>query len=271
MRYEFKKLLGFREIWIGGLLLTAYLLFAVIMESSEAQDWSLIYQFITRFGSLLFPGFLIIGLSRVFCYEYSEHTDTLIHACKSGKKKAFHNKIGLSALYSVCIAIFFTGIALVIYMLPIGIGVSLPAIDQRYAVFSLSNVGIYSLQVLLMTAGGLSLAGFILMLSTIVRQGAVVMIISGAFYGTLMIYDTFIRHRAFSPIFQVIDSVLKYSPIDLINLNGYGCADIWDIQTNYLNGNVKASNLIIPLLVITIITAIELFIAYAVWTRRARK
>jgi hypothetical protein len=190
MRYEFKKLLSFREIWIGGLLLTAYLLFAVITESSGAQDWSLVYQFITRFGTILFPGFLIIGLSRLFCYEYSKNTDALIHACKSGKKKTFRYKIGISALYSVCVAIFFTGIAFIVYMLPVRIGTSSSSsFDQIYSVLSLSNVGIYSFQVLLMIVGGLPFIGFILLLSAIVRRGAVVMIISGALYGSLMIYD----------------------------------------------------------------------------------
>ncbi len=266
MRYELKKLLSFREIWIGGLLLTAFLLFAVIMESSQVQDWSLVYQFINRFGTLLFPGFLIIGLSRLFCYEYSEHTDALIHACKSGKKVTFRHKIGISALYSVCIAIFITGIAFIVYMLPVGIGISYSNFDQRYSVLSLSNVGIYSFQVLLMIIGGLSFIGFILLLSTIIRNGAVVMIISGALYGSLMIYETFIRQWFFGHAFQVINSVLEYSPVNLINLKRFGYTDIWTI-----NDGVNASNLIISLIVISVITTIELSIAYLVWTRRAHK
>ena len=72
MRYEFKKLLSFREIWIGGLLLTAYLLFAVITESSGAQDWSLCINSSHGF-TILFPGFLIIGLSRLFCYDIAKY------------------------------------------------------------------------------------------------------------------------------------------------------------------------------------------------------
>lgn len=273
MRYEFKKLLSFREIWIGGLLLTAYLIFAVFMESSKAQDWSLVYQFITRFGTILFPGFLIIGLSRLFCYEYSEQTDALIHACKNGKKKTFSHKIGVSALYSVCIAIFITGIAFLIYILPLGSGKGMSSsnLEQTYSVLSLSNIGIYSFQVLLMIVGGVSFIGFILLLSIIVRRGAVVMIISGALYGSLMIYDTFIRQRLFGHVFLVIDALLKYSPVNLINLNRFGATDIWSIQANYINNGVNVSSLLMPLMVISFITAIELSIAYAVWTRRARK
>lgn len=273
MRYELKKLLGFREIWVGGLLLTAYLLFAVITESSGAQDWPLVYQFITRFGSILFPGFLIIGLSRLFCYEYNEHTEPLIHACKSGKKKTFQHKIGISALYAVCIAIFIAGTAFIVYMLPVRTETSPSAsFDQIYSVLNLSNVGLYSCQVLLMIAGGLPLIGFILLLSVIVRRGTVVMFISGALYGSFMIYNTLIRPRIYiSHIFLILDNLFKYNPVNLINLEGFGCGDFWSIQDNYMSNGINAFPLITPLLVIAVVTAIELAIAYVAWTRRARK
>jgi len=59
--------------------------------------------------------------------------------------------------------------------------------------------------------------------------------------------------------------------VNLINLNRFGATDIWSIQANYINNGVNVSSLLMPLMVISFITAIELSIAYAVWTRRARK
>ncbi len=266
MRYELKKLLGFREMWIGGLLLTAYLLFGTITESSEAQDWPLIFQFITRFGAFIFPVFLIIGLSRLFCYEYNEHTDGLIHACKTGKKKSFRHKIAVSALYLVCAAVFVAVIALIIYVLPLGIGHNSFAHEgAQYGVFTWSNLGVYAFQVLLMIAGGLPVAGFILLLSTFIRRGAVVMTISGGLYGLLLIYDTFMSMRLTGPVFQAIGIVLQYSPVRMINLRAFGYQDIWGYNS------AEVSRLIILLLMIAAITMLELCGAYRVWTRRAEK
>lgn len=266
MRYELKKLFSFREMWIGGLLLTAYLLFGTMTESSKAQDWPLIFQYITRFGAFIFPAFLIIGLSRLFCYEYNEHTDGLIHACKRGKKTSFRHKIAVSTLYLVCAAVFIAVIAFIVYMLLLGIGYnSFAHEEEQYRVFAWSNLGIYAFQVLLMMAGGLPVAGFILLLSTFIRRGAVVMIISGSLYGALLIYDTFLSERLSGPVFQAIERVLEYSPVNMINLSTFGYQDIWVFNS------AEASRLIIPLLVIAVITVLEFSGTYRVWTRRASK
>ena len=107
---EARKQRAFREVWVG-YLLAALLLFVFIYNDSGSltvdlkNSWYLIQQDIHRYVGALTAFLLVIGLSRLMCYETERNTSGLIGTATHGPNLTWGAKVGLSILYCVVIVL----------------------------------------------------------------------------------------------------------------------------------------------------------------------
>ena len=98
---EARKQRSFREVWVGYLLVILLLSAFIYSDSGELKygGWYSIQQDIHRYVGVLTAFLLVIGLSRLMCYETEQKTAGLIGAAAYGPSLTWRAKVGLSLLY----------------------------------------------------------------------------------------------------------------------------------------------------------------------------
>lgn len=110
---EVRKQRSFREVWVGYLLAILFLSIFIYAGSADFglnSDWFQIQQDIHRYVGVLTAFLLVIGLSRLMCYETEQKTAGLIGTATQGPALTLRAKAGLAILYCT-IVVFVLGTA----------------------------------------------------------------------------------------------------------------------------------------------------------------
>ena len=187
---EARKQRAFREAWIGVLLAVLFLTLFLSMDSADlgSQDsWYLIQQDIHRYVGVLTAFLLVIGLSRLMCYETEQKTSGLIGTTARGPFSTWGAKAGLSFLYCGLVVALGTA-TLGIQSAQIGFQNALtPVYDCVYFEnVPLSNISFCILQYVFLFLGALYFVGFILLVGAVTKRTAFTISLCGGSYLMLL-------------------------------------------------------------------------------------
>lgn len=194
---EARKQRAFREAWIGVLLAVLFLTLFLPMDSADlgSQDsWYLIQQDIHRYVGVLTAFLLVIGLSRLMCYETEQKTSGLIGTAARGPFSTWGAKAGLSVLYCGLVVLALGAATLGVQGAQIGFRDALsPVTDCVYfESVPLSNISFCILQYVFLFLGALYFAGFILIVAAVTKRTAFTISLCGGSYLMLLCYQFFV-------------------------------------------------------------------------------
>ncbi len=182
LRAEWKKHRTFREAWVGYLLGFAFLLLSLYMESSSSGlKWFGVQQDIYTYGATLTAFLIVIGLSRLFCYERERNTSCLLRTTKNGLTNSYAAKISLTVQYCAVVVAVIGMLSIVVNGYKFGFAEALGQITEGvyFAQVPMSNLAYCIVQYIFLLLGALYFAGFVLIVATIVKQSTWVIILCG--------------------------------------------------------------------------------------------
>lgn len=282
---EWKKHRTFREAWVGYLLGFAFLLLSLYMQRGEQewwdaisssiyswQGWVVIQQDIYTYGATLTAFLIVIGLSRLLYCEQDCKVDCLLRTTKNGLADSYKAKIILTVQYcAVVVAVIGT---LSIAVNGSWFGYADASAQMTKGVYfeqaPVSNLLYCVVQYIFLFLGALYLAGFVLLIASLIKRSAFVIFISGGcFIASLGYYyvghswiggtwfDTicaFLFHYGFSG-FMLQESFSRLSATSDI---GWRCMGNWSFIWR-------------PILFVLIMIIIEFAVTWALWRRKERR
>lgn len=215
---EARKQRAFRETWIGVLLAVLFLTVFLSMDSADLGAWASWYQIqqdIHRYVGVLTAFLLVIGLSRLMCYETEQKTSGLIGTAARGPFSTWGAKAGLSVLYCGLVVLALGAATLGIQGAQIGFQDALsPVTDCVYfESVPLSNISFCVLQYVFLFLGALYFAGFILLVGAVTKRTAFTISLCGGAYLALLCYQFFgdnLLQRSKAPICRVMEPVCAF-------------------------------------------------------------
>ena len=159
--------------------------------------WFQLQQDIHRYVGVLTAFLLVIGLSRLMCYETEQRTAGLVGTAAYGPSLTWRAKVGLSLLY--CTAVVF-----VLGAVTLGIRGSLFGFQDAFAPVSecvhfesvpLPNLAYCIVQYGFLLLGALYFTGFILIVATLTKRTSFTIFLCGGIYLASLCYQFVIQFR----------------------------------------------------------------------------
>ena len=281
---ETRKLRSFREMYMGILLAIVLHMFAMYSSAIGDENW-IIGNWNSWFQDILSEGlcaaiFIILGVSRLFCYENERGCEFIVGSTKKGKSKTYLSKILLVVI--LCFAIVLL-LGVTRFLVEYIWGSIEGALDPVTGCTYYSNGGIdnqlqddgsfipviveggqppYSnivyllIQHAFLFLGLLYFAGFIIIIALLTRKTALTTVLSGIFVVISLYYNTFGSNPL--PENPICEYLYRFGPGGNIFYDSFA----W---TKYWCDTWKA----VVVCIIGILA--EAIIIWLSWKRRARK
>lgn len=214
LRAEWKKHRAFREAWVGYLLGFAFLLLSLYMESSSGSlKWFGVQQNIYTYGATLTAFLIVIGLSRLFCYERERNVNCLLRTTKNGLADSYFAKIVLTVQYCAVVVAVIGMLSIIVNGYTFGFADASSQMTEGvyFAQVPMSNLAYCIVQYIFLLLGALYFAGFVLIVATIVKRSAGVIVLCGgcfiAFLGYYYVGYLWVQGTWFG---WVCDFLLRY-------------------------------------------------------------
>ena len=215
---EARKQRAFREVWVGYLL--AALLLSVFLYADSGDltahltvdlavdlkiSWYLIQQDIHRYVGALTAFLLVIGLSRLMCYETERNTSGLIGTAAHGPSLTWSAKAGLSILYCVVVVLVLGIVNLGLRSALIGFQDAFMPVSNcvYFESVSLTNITFCAVQYVFLLLGALYFAGFILIIAAISKNTVFTISLCGGSYLASLCYQFVLSSRLESMLGRV--------------------------------------------------------------------
>lgn len=206
---EIRKHRSFREVWIAYLLGSIFFFVLTWLGSGDlrmlhsysssstqhshvyAQAWLSIQQNIRTYGASLTAFLIIIGLSRLVCYEKEQRTESLIKVSEEGPLISWCAKVMFTVGYCFTIVFILGFLTLTMNGALIGFQeASRPVTECVYFMsVPLSNILYCIVQYVFLFIGAVYFAGFVLLVGTITRRTSFTILICGFVYLVSMVYE----------------------------------------------------------------------------------
>lgn len=212
---EARKQLSFREVWVGCLLACLFLFVFIYTDSADLKlnsSWYQIQQDIPRYVGVLTAFLLVIGLSRLMCYETEQKTAGVIGSAAYGPAFTWRAKVGLSLLYCTAVVLILGIAALGIRGTLIGFqGAFEPVSDCVYfESVPLSNLAFCMVQYVFLLLGALYFTGFILLVAAITKNTVFTISLCGGIYLAALCYQFVLSSRLQGLAGRVIDRICTF-------------------------------------------------------------
>lgn len=272
---ESRKQRAFREAWIGALLAVLFLSVFIFMDSADLgspDSWYLIQQDIHRYVGVLTAFLLVIGLSRLMCYETEQKTAGLIGTAAYGSSSTWRSKTGLSILYCAAVVVALGTATLGIQSAQIGFQNALTPVSDcvYFENVPLSNISFCILQYVFLLLGALYFAGFILIVAAVTKRTAFTISLCGGSYLMLLCYQFFVDDLLQSSrahICRVIEPIcaflFRFSFCGFMQLESYR----WTATLGWIG---QWENVWKPILFVLAAIVTEFAILEIIWRRRAK-
>lgn len=265
---EARKQRSFREVWVGCLLAILFLSVFIYSDSWDLNlnpgpiAWFQLQQDIHRYVGVLTAFLLVIGLSRLMCYETEQRTAGLVGTAAYGPSLTWRAKVGLSLLY--CTAVVF-----VLGAVTLGIRGSLFGFQDAFAPVSecvhfesvpLPNLAYCIVQYGFLLLGALYFTGFILIVATLTKRTSFTIFLCGGIYLASLCYQFVIQFRLRGLAEKICKAIFQFSFCGFMQLESYRWFE-WTGQW----GNVWK-----PIVFVLLATALELAVLWLLWRRKAK-
>ncbi len=215
---EARKQRSFREARIGALLAVLFLAVFIGMDLADPDTWApwyFIQQDIRRYVGALTAFLLVIGLSRLMCYETERKTAGLIGTAARGAQATWGAKVGLSVLYCGLVVSALGAATLGIRSAAMGFqGARRPVTDCVYfESVPMSNISFCVLQYVFLFLGALYFAGFILLVGAVTKRTALTVSLCGGSWLALLCYQFYFVHflqRSSAPVCRALRPVCAF-------------------------------------------------------------
>lgn len=261
---EARKQRSFREVWVGYPL--AILLLSVFIysdsEGLEYGGWYFIQQDIHRYVGVLTAFLLVIGLSRLMCYEREQKTAGLVGTATHGPAFTWRAKAGLSLLYCTAVVLVLGAVTLGIRGALIGFQGAFAPVSEcvHFESVPLSNLAYCIVQYGFLLLGALYFTGFILIAATLTKRTSFTIFLCGGIYLASLCYQFVIEHRLRGLAYQICKAIFQFSFCGFMQLESYrwfGWRGQWE--------NVW------KLIVFALLaTALEFAVLWLLWRRKAK-
>lgn len=249
---EARKQRAFREVWVGYLLAALFLSVFIYTDSGDLTSvfiyadsggltvdlkisWFLIQQDIRRYVGALTAFLLVIGLSRLMCYETERNTSGLIGTAAHGPSLTWSAKAGLAILYCVVVV-------LVLGIVNLGLRSALIGFQDAFMPVSmclyfqsvpLTNITFCAVQYVFLLLGALYFAGFILIIAAISKNTVFTISLCGGLYLAALCYQFVLSSRlermlgrVGGLIDQICDFIFRFSFCGFMQLESYSWSSI---------------------------------------------
>ena len=267
---EARKQRAFREVWVG-YLLAALLLFVFIYNDSGSltvdlkNSWYLIQQDIHRYVGALTAFLLVIGLSRLMCYETERSTSGLIGTATHGPNLTWGAKVGLSILYCVVIVLVLGIVNLGLHGALIGFqDAFMPASNCVYfESVPLTNITFCAVQYVFLLLGALYFAGFILIVATISKNTVFTISFCGGLCLASLGYQFVLSFRLNGMLGQICGFIFRFSFFGFMQLESYRWSSI-------IGWTGQWENVWKPVLFVLSAIIFEFAVLWLLWRRKAK-
>ena len=272
---EARKQRSFREARIGVLLAFLFLPVFIGMDSADLglwAPWFLIQQDIHRYVGVLTAFLLVIGLSRLMCYETERKTSGLIGTAARGALATWGAKTGVAFLYCAAVVFALGAATLGAQGALIGFRDALSPVTEcvYFESVPLSNIAFCVLQYVFLFLGALYFAGFILIVAAATKRTALTVSLCGGTYLALLCYQFFVNRLLQSSsarICQIVRSIssflFRFSFCGFMQLESYR----W---TSTLGWPGQWENVWMPVLFVLAAICVEFGALGLIWRRGAK-
>lgn len=261
---EARKQRSFREVWVGYLL--AILLLSVFIysdsEGLEYGGWYFIQQDIHRYVGVLTAFLLVIGLSRLMCYETEQKTAGLVGTAAHGPSLTWRAKVGLSLLYCTAVVLVLGAVTLGIRGALIGFQDAFTPVSEcvHFESVPLSNLAYCIVQYGFLLLGALYFTGFILIVAILTKRTSFTIFLCGGIYLASLCYQFVIEHRLRGLAAQICKAIFQLSFCGFMQLESYRWFE-WVGQWK---------NVWKPIVFVLLVTALEFAVLWLLWRRKAK-
>jgi hypothetical protein len=270
LRAEWKKHNTFREAWVGYILGFAFLLVSLYMARSSSElKWFGVQQNIYTYGATLTAFLIVIGLSRLFCYERERNMDCLLRSMKDGLSGSYTSKVVLTVQYCAIIVAIIVVFSIVANGSMFGFADAFGQMTEGvyFIQLPMSNLAYCMMQYIFLFLGTLYFAGFVLIVATIVKRSAWVIVLCGgcfiAFLGYCYVGYLWVQGSWFG---GVCDFLFYYG------FSGFM------LQESFSRLSAESGMLIgswthiwRPIIIVAVMIFIEFVAVWLLWKRKERK
>lgn len=262
---EARKQRSFREVWVGYLLAILLLSVFIYSDSGELRmnsSWFQIQQDIHRYVGVLTAFLLVIGLSRLMCYETEQKTAGLIGAAAYGPSLTWWAKAGLSFLYCIAVVLVLGAVTLGIRGALIGFQDAFTPVSEciHFESVPLSNLAYCIVQYGFLLLGALYFTGFILIVATLTKRTSFTVFLCGGIYLASLCYQFVIGYRLKGLAAQICKAIFQFSFCGFMQLESYrwfGWTGQWE-------------NVWKPIVFVLFATVLEFAVLWILWRRKAK-
>lgn len=261
---EARKQRSFREVWVGYLLAILLLSAFIYSDSGELKygGWYFIQQDIYRCVGVLTAFLLVIGLSRLMCYETEQKTAGLVGTAAHGPSLTWWAKIGVSLLYCTTVVFVLGTVTLGIRGTLIGFQGAFAPVSEciHFENVPLSNLAYCIVQYGFLLLGALYFTGFILIVATLTKRTSFTIFLCGGIYLASLCYQFVIENRLNGPVAKICKAIFQFSFCGFMQLESYRWFE-WVGQWK---------NVWKPIVFVLLVTALEFAVLWLLWRRKAK-
>ena len=269
---EARKQRSFRETWVGYLLAILLLFVLIYTGLGELkfvaefgyyeQCWFAIQQDIRSYVGTFTAFLLVIGLSRLMCYETEQKTAGLVGTAAHGPALTWRAKIGFSLIYCIVVVMALGIVTLGSHGAIIGFQGAFAPVSEclHFESVPLSNLAYCIVQYGFLLLGALYFTGFILIVATLTKHTSLTIFLCGGIYLASLCYQFVIEHRLRGLTSQICKAIFQFSFCGFMQLESYRWFE-WVGQWE---------NVWKPIVFVLLATVLEFAVLWLLWRRRVK-
>ena len=269
---EARKQRSFRETWVGYLLAILLLFVLIYTGLGELkfvaefgyyeQCWFAIQQDIRSYVGTFTAFLLVIGLSRLMCYETEQKTAGLVGTAAHGPTLTWRAKIGFSLIYCIVVVMALGIVTLGSHGAIIGFQGAFAPVSEclHFESVPLSNLAYCIVQYGFLLLGALYFTGFILIVATLTKHTSLTIFLCGGIYLASLCYQFVIEHRLRGLTSQICKAIFQFSFCGFMQLESYRWFE-WVGQWE---------NVWEPIVFVLLATVLEFAVLWLLWRRRVK-
>lgn len=269
---EARKQRSFRETWVGYLLAILLLFVLIYTGLGELkfvaefgyyeQCWFAIQQDIRSYVGIFTAFLLVIGLSRLMCYETEQKTAGLVGTAAHGPALTWRAKIGFSLIYCIIVVMALGIVTLGSHGAIIGFQGAFAPVSEclHFESVPLSNLAYCIVQYGFLLLGALYFTGFILIVATLTKRTSLTIFLCGGIYLASLCYQFVIEHRLRGLTSQICKAIFQFSFCGFMQLESYRWFE-WVGQWE---------NVWKPIVFVLLATVLEFAVLWLLWRRRVK-
>ena len=269
---EARKQRSFRETWVGYLLAILLLFVLIYTGLGELkyvaefgyfeQCWFTIQQDIRSYVGTFTAFLLVIGLSRLMCYETEQKTAGLVGTAAHGPTLTWRAKIGFSLIYCIVVVMALGIVTLGSHGAIIGFQGAFAPVSEclHFESVPLSNLAYCIVQYGFLLLGALYFTGFILIVATLTKHTSLTIFLCGGIYLASLCYQFVIEHRLRGLTSQICKAIFQFSFCGFMQLESYRWFE-WVGQWE---------NVWKPIVFVLLATVLEFAVLWLLWRRRVK-